>query len=66
MGRERDFSSVVKITHRDVPRELEEYQLQRRQRHERTYDMQMDVPTLPEPIERAAERTLQKLFTGKR
>ena len=66
MGREKDLSKVVEITHRDVPRELEDYQLQKRQRYERSYDMDMDVPTIPEPIERVAQQVLQTFFGGKR
>ncbi|KAF0309086.1 Tctex1 domain-containing protein 1 [Amphibalanus amphitrite] len=64
MGREKDLSTVVEITHKDVPRELDDFQLQKRQRHEHSYDMQMDQPTVPEPIERVAKRVLDRLFGG--
>ena len=66
MGREKDLSTVVEITHKDVPRELDDFQQQKRQRYERSYDMEMDQPTVPEPIERVATRVLQKLFGEKR
>lgn len=56
----------VEITHKHVPRELEDFQVQRRQRYEHSYDMTMDMPTIPGPIEERMRSTLETYFKDER
>ncbi|XP_037081579.1 tctex1 domain-containing protein 1-like [Pollicipes pollicipes] len=58
--------TIVEITHKHVPRELEDFQVQRRQRFERSYEMTMDQPTIPGPIEAHMQDILDVRFKNER